>query len=60
MFNKYYQDELSYLREMGREFSQAHPDAAPYLSEAGADPDVERLLEGFAFLSGRIRQRLDD
>ena len=60
MFNKYYQDELSFLREMGREFSLAHPDAAPYLSEAGADPDVERLLEGFAFLSGRIRQRLDD
>jgi type VI secretion system protein ImpG len=60
VFNKYYQDELSYLREMGREFAQAHPDAAPYLSEAGADPDVERLLEGFAFLSGRIRQRLDD
>jgi type VI secretion system protein ImpG len=60
VFNKYYQDELSYLREMGREFAQSHPDAAPYLSEAGADPDVERLLEGFAFLSGRIRQRLDD
>ena len=60
MFNKYYQDELSYLREMGREFSLAHPDAAPYLAEAGVDPDVERLLEGFAFLSGRIRQRLDD
>ena len=60
MFNKYYQDELSFLREMGREFSQAHPDAAPYLVEAGADPDVERLLEGFAFLSGRIRQKLDD
>jgi len=60
VFNKYYQDELSFLREMGREFSLAHPDAAPYLSEAGADPDVERLLEGFAFLSGRIRQKLDD
>jgi type VI secretion system protein ImpG len=60
VFNKYYQDELSFLREMGREFSQSHPDAAPYLAEAGADPDVERLLEGFAFLSGRIRQKLDD
>ena len=60
MLNKYYQDELSFLREMGREFSLAHPDAAPFLAEAGADPDVERLLEGFAFLSGRIRQKLDD
>ncbi len=60
MFNKYYQDELAFLREMGREFSQAHPEAAPFLGERGADPDVERLLEGFAFLTGRVRQKLDD
>ena len=59
-FNKHYQDELSFLREMGREFAQAHPEAAHFLSEGGTDPDVERLLEGFAFLTGRIRQKLDD
>jgi type VI secretion system protein ImpG len=59
-FNKYYQDELSFLREMGREFAQAHPEAAHFLAEGGTDPDVERLLEGFAFLTGRIRQKLDD
>ena len=27
---------------------------------AEADPDVERLLEGVAFLTGRIRQKVDD
>jgi type VI secretion system protein ImpG len=59
-FNKYYQDELHFLREMGHEFSQAHPEVAHFLAEGGADPDVERLLEGFAFLTGRIRQKLDD
>ena len=59
-FNKYYHDELSFLREMGREFAQAHPEAAHFLAEGGTDPDVERLLEGFAFLTGRIRQKLDD
>jgi type VI secretion system protein ImpG len=58
--NKYYQDELSYLRELGREFAAAYPEVAPFLAERGSDPDVERLLEGFAFLSGRIRQKLDD
>lgn len=57
---EYYLSELSYLREQGREFSQAHPEAAPYLGESGSDPDVERLFEGFAFLTGRLRQRLDD
>ena len=58
--NKYYSDELAYLRDLGREFALAHPQAAPFLAEAGADPDVERLLEGFAFLTGRIREKLDD
>jgi type VI secretion system protein ImpG len=59
-FNKYYQDELSFLREMGKEFSRVHPEAAHLLGEDRSDPDVERLLEGFAFLTGRIRQKLDD
>ena len=31
-----------------------------FLSEEGDDPDVERLLEGFSFISGRIRQKLED
>ena len=59
MFNKYYQDELTYLRQLGQEFAAAHPQVAHMLAETGTDPDVERLLEGFAFLTGRIRQRLD-
>ena len=60
MFAKYYQDELAWLREMGAELAEARPEMARYLGEPGADPDVERLLEGFAFLTGRIRQKLDD
>lgn len=59
-FAGYYQDELAFLREMGREFAQAHPALAPMLAERGGDPDVERLLEGVAFLTGRVRQKLDD
>ncbi len=30
-----------------------------FLSKEGQDPDVERLLEGFAFLTGRLQQQLD-
>lgn len=59
-FNKYYEDELSYLRGLGKEFTHANPDLAPFLAERGNDPDVERLLEGFAFLTGRVRQKIDD
>jgi type VI secretion system protein ImpG len=57
---KYYQDELAWLREMGRELADVRPELARYLGEPGADPDVERMLEGFAFLTGRIREKLDD
>ena len=60
MSTKYYQDELNYLRELGREFADRHPEAARFLSEAGRDPDVERLLQGFAFLAARLHERLDD
>ncbi len=59
-FNDYYQDELSALRHLGRRFSERNPALAPFLGQTGRDPDVERLLEGFAFLTGRLRQKLDD
>lgn len=60
MFSKYYLEELAYLRDMGREYARRHPETGGMLSESGADPDVERLLEGFAFLTARIREKLDD
>lgn len=59
-FNHYYQSELTALRQMGSRFAQRNPALAPFLGQSGKDPDVERLLEGFAFLTGRLRQKLDD
>ena len=35
MFNKYYQDELTYLRDLGREFASAYPNIGPMLAEKG-------------------------
>ncbi|MEQ8396002.1 type VI secretion system baseplate subunit TssF [Thalassobaculum sp.] len=58
--NRYFQDELAYLREIGDEFARENPRLAPYLARESRDPDVERLLEGFAFLTGRLREKLDD
>ncbi|SDW69328.1 type VI secretion system protein ImpG [Pseudomonas syringae] len=59
-FNHYYQDELMALRQSGRRFADRNPALAPFLGQGSQDPDVERLLEGFAFLTGRLRQKLDD
>ncbi|NDJ57418.1 type VI secretion system baseplate subunit TssF [Enterobacteriaceae bacterium 4M9] len=59
-FEKYFRDELDYLRQIGRDVAHEKPHLAAFLSEKGADPDVERLLEGFAFLSGNLREKIDD
>jgi type VI secretion system protein ImpG len=59
-FNQYYQDELQFLRQVGPEFARVNPEIARSLGDPGSDPDVERILEGVAFLCGRIRQKLDD
>ena len=56
----YFRDELSYLRQQGEVFSQAWPQLTRFLSEQSTDPDVERLLEGFAFLSGSLRAKIED
>lgn len=58
--NKYFQDELTALRQLGAEFAEANPRLAPFLAAEAQDPDVERLLEGFAFLTGRLREKLED
>lgn len=59
---RYYNRELQHIREMGGEFAREYPKIAGRLGLEGfecADPYVERLLEGFAFLAGRVQLKLD-
>jgi type VI secretion system protein ImpG len=59
---RYYNQELQHLREMGAEFAAQFPKIAARLGMDGievADPYVERLLEGFAFLASRVQLKLD-
>ncbi|WP_421217173.1 type VI secretion system baseplate subunit TssF [Aeromonas enteropelogenes] len=56
----YFRDELAFLRLQGREFADSHPELTRFLSEQNSDPDVERLLEGFAFLTGNLRAKIED
>ena len=57
--NDYYTQELYNLRTLGKEFSLRNPSLSSFLAEKGQDPDVERLLEGFAFLTGKLREKMD-
>lgn len=57
-----YNQELAYLREMGGEFARQFPKIAGRLGMEGievADPYVERLMEGVAFLAARVKLKLD-
>lgn len=62
-FYHYYEQELSAIRVLANEFARKYPKAAGRLElepNRSNDPHVERLLQGFAFLAGRIHRRIDD
>jgi type VI secretion system protein ImpG len=55
-----FRNELGHLRQRGEAFARENPQLARFLGEKAADPDVERLLEGFAFLTAKLRMKLED
>lgn len=62
-FVRYYQAELAHLRVMAKEFADEYPAMAGRLgipaADECADPFVERLLEGYAYLAARVHLKLD-
>ena len=57
-----YEGELAFMRDMGSEFAEEFPKIASRLglsSTEVADPYVERLLEGFAFLTARVQLKME-
>ncbi|QXI28446.1 type VI secretion system baseplate subunit TssF [Pseudomonas vanderleydeniana] len=57
-----YNQELQHVRESAAEFAKEYPKIAGRLTLSGidcADPYVERLLEGFAYLTARVQLKLD-
>lgn len=57
--DQYYKEQLRLLREETMHFARLHPALAPMLLTQGEDPDVERILEGVAYLCGKIHERMD-
>jgi len=59
----YYERELTFIREMGAEFAKKYPKIAGRLkleADKCDDPHTERLIEAFAFISGRIHKKIED
>jgi type VI secretion system protein ImpG len=60
---QYYERELTFLRQMGKEFADKYPKVASRLQlepNKCEDPHVERMLEAFAFLAARVHLKIDD
>jgi type VI secretion system protein ImpG len=59
----YYERELTFIRQMAAEFAEKYPRPAGRLMlgrNTCEDPHVERLIEAFALLCGRVHHKLDD
>ena len=58
-----YERELTFLRQHAAEFAAKYPKIASRLlleADKCEDPHVERLFEGFAFLTARIQHKIED
>lgn len=62
---EFYEQELLFIRRMAAEFARDRPKIADRLelsldARESADPHTERLIESFAFLTARVRLKLED
>lgn len=61
---RYYERELQAITSLADEFGKKYPNVAGRLQlKSGgnsSDPHVERLLQGFALLAGRVHHKIDD
>src|SRR3990167_8606502 len=58
----FYQQELAALRDEASEFAHDYPDQASMLGihrGRSQDPQVELLMQSFAYLTGRLRHQLE-
>lgn len=62
---EFYEHELYFIRRMAADFARDRPKIADRLAlgpeiRESSDPHVERLIESFAFLTARVRLKLED
>ena len=57
--NPRFSDELEYLQLLEDTVARHKPHLVNFLAEKSTDPDVLRLLEGFAYLSASLRSQIE-
>ena len=48
---EFFRSELDFLKRDGQHFSKIYPHLSRFLSDEIVDPEAERIIESFAFLT---------
>lgn len=59
-FKGYFQQEMLALRGLAQDAMKRNPALETFFGTPGRDPDAEKVLESFAFLAARLREKHDD
>ncbi len=62
-FLQRYNEELAALRKKAARFAEAFPKIAGRLrltADVADDPQVERMIQSFAYSAARVRHKIDD
>lgn len=57
---EFFRAELDFLKKDGQQFSKHYPHLSRFLSDEIVDPEAERIIESFAFLTARLKEKLKD
>lgn len=59
-FKDWFAQEKQHLQTLGDDLVEDDPRLARFLGRTASDPDAERLMEGFAFLTARLSMKIED
>ena len=57
---EFFRAELDFLKRDGQHFSKIYPHLSRFLSDEIVDPEAERIIESFAFLTARLKEKVQD
>ncbi|MDR0807082.1 MAG: type VI secretion system baseplate subunit TssF [Enterobacteriaceae bacterium] len=53
-----FQDEMTFIKSAIHDFADTNPQLSQFLIEKGKDPDVERMLDGLAYMTATLKAKL--
>ena len=58
LITEQFHDEITFVRDIVHDFAEEHPQLLQFIIDSEKDPDVERLIEGLAYLTSKLKLKL--